>query len=194
VGQGEVGGVEGVVDQLGAQPAAQRPEVQHRVAVGVEDRSGPRHGLVRPADVDGQRARLGRTPAPADGGVDHVHVPLGGGRRDLCALRGADGGVQGEDAARRHARQHASGTEGDVAHGGTVGDADADDVAAPAQVGGVLGDVGRAGEGLERFGPAGPQRGRHAVADHPSSHAPALAPQPDEAGGGHDAPRRITPP
>ena len=41
----------------------------------------------------------------------------------------------GQDASRRHPGEHALGSEGHLAYGGVVGDADADDVTAPTEFG-----------------------------------------------------------
>ncbi len=162
-----------LLSELRPQPAAERAHVEHGIAVGLEHRTGPGHGVVVPADVHGEPpgGRGGTTAAHRR--VDHVHARRRGRRRDLAALVGADGRVQGEDAAGRHPREHAGRPERHLADRGTVGDADPDDVARATELHRIGGERGPLRERHERLGPARPERRRDDRArscDRPSRH------------------------
>ncbi len=191
VRQREVRGDEGVVHELGAQAGSECTHVEHRVPVGPEHRMRACHCVVGAADVDGQPALRRGRPTTTHGRIEDLHAVRLGRGCELLALLDPDRRMDQQHAARRHAREHTLGTEGDVAHRGTVGHADPDDVARTSERNRLVRDLRPVAERLEARGPSGPERRGQALVDHPLRHPGALAPEPDEPDRRH---RGILPP
>ena len=160
--------------------------MDHRVAEGLEDGAAAVDVLGVAAGHDEELALGGRRAAAADRRVDDGDAAPGSLLGQAPAGVGVDRGVDGHDAAGRHAGQDAVGPQDHVLDVGVGHDADPHHVARRPQLGRRRRrDRGRVAERLEGLGAAGPEGERVAPLDDAPGHRPALAPDPDEPDPAH---------